>query len=288
VASILAADLGSSISANSAGAGQSAPDNGQLPDCGASGWDAGNCYAASSADISADPLVSIGTGGARGWAAADATASSAAAQTAHVTLSALGVLLGDLGTASSSSTCLPGQDCTTSSSFTEASLFNGALAAKSADDGSLLVSINGSDYQPASALNGPQTVHDGAVTAQVSAAGSALEVSVPVSLDQLLTALQQPDTLDSFGATDAGSTITLDLILGGQDTGTAGNRTAGLRVGLGVSADIEVSVYGLLGASLTFDDSNLGNLADIQLAYTAATGFDGTGSGGAPDPPSLK
>jgi hypothetical protein len=149
------------------------------------------------------------------------------------------------------------------------------------------VSINGGEFQPVSALTGSQSVTDGAVTAQVSAAGSALEVSVPLTLDQLLTALQQPDTLDSLGATDAGSTITLDLILGGQDTGTAGNRTAGLRVGLGLSADVEISVYGLLGASLTFADSNGGNLADIQLAYTAATGFDGSSSGGT-DPASLK
>jgi hypothetical protein len=59
VASILAADLGQSISADSAGANQSAPNNGDLPDCATSGWDAGNCFAAASADISADPLVSI-------------------------------------------------------------------------------------------------------------------------------------------------------------------------------------------------------------------------------------
>jgi hypothetical protein len=274
MSSDLAADLDATYVANSSGSAVSAPTDGSFPDCTGDGWGSDNCYASDTVTSAVNPVVDLNAASVRGYAAADSTGSTSGARTGGVTLSALGVDVGSLGTATSSATCTVSGTCNTTGSFTDASLLDGTVTAQSAPDGSVLVSISGGDYEPVSALTGPVSVTDGDTTATVQPAGDALEVSIPMTLDQLLAGLGVTDDLADLGAYDAGSNITLDVILGGQDAQSSTTRGSGLRVGVGVNADVEVSVFGLIGASIEAADTSSGNAADLQLAFTTATAPD--------------
>ena len=161
MSSDLAADLDASYVANSSNAAQPAPADDTYPDCTADGWSADNCYSSDAITSAVNPVVSLSASSVRGFAAGDTTGSKSAAHTSGVTLSALGIDLGSLGTATSSAVCLPHGTCTTTDAFSGANLLDGTIAAKSAADGSVLVSLNGADYQPASGLADGTTVTDG-------------------------------------------------------------------------------------------------------------------------------
>jgi hypothetical protein len=268
----LAADLNDAYMATSGDNAQSAPSDGSFPDCGSDGWTSNDCYSATSITSAVNPVVSVTAARAEGYAAADSNAATAAARTTDVDLSALGVDVGTLGTATSTTACPDSGDCTTSSSFDNVRLLGGAVQAKTADDGSVQVAVNGGDFQPVSDLADGTTVSDGDLSATVQPVGDAVEVSIDLTLDQLLTGLGVADDLADLSAYDAGSTITLDVILGGQDAGASNSRGSGVRVGIGVSADIEISVLGLVGDSVTVTDTPTGNVTDLQLAFTTANG----------------
>ena len=220
----------------------------------------------------------------QGYAAADATGSYSAARTAGLDLSVLGISLGDLGVASSSSQCLASGVCSSAGTLASLSLLSGVVSARTATDGSLQVSVNGSSFAPLSALTSPTTVSAAGVTATVQAQGAALRVNVALSLDQLLGALGIADVLSSLNASVLSSTITLSLTIGaGQATTTGGVSAWGLELGLGLSADIEISVVGLVQVSVVVPgDATSGNLLDLELAYTTATSAASTGLSGAP------
>jgi hypothetical protein len=267
----LAADLNDSYIATSGDDAQSAPSGDAYPDCSSSGWNSQNCYSAAQLVSAVNPVVSVNAAAAEGYAAADNDAATSAAKTTDVELSTLGVDVGSLGTAGATTTCLLNADCTTTGSFADASLLDGAVKVRSASDGSVEVAVAGGDYQALASL-GDTMVGDGDLTAGVKPSGDAVEVSINLTLDQLLTGLGVANDLADLSAYDAGSTITLDVILGGQDAGASSNRGSGLRVGIGVNADIEISVFGLIGDSVTVQDTPSGNATDLQLAFTTAIG----------------
>jgi hypothetical protein len=268
----LAADLNDAYLASSSDNSQSAPNDGSFPDCGSDGWSQDDCYSATSIVSAVNPVVSVTAARAEGYAAQDSDGATAAARTTDVDLSALGVDVGTLGTAEASTACPDSGACTTTGSFDNVQLLGGAVQAKSNGNGAVLVAVNGDDFQPASDLAGSTAVTDGDLSATVQPVGDAVEVSVNLTLDQLLTGLGVANDLADLSAYDAGSTITLDVILGGEDAGASDSRGDGLRVGIGVTADIELSVLGLVGDSITVNDTPTGNVTDLQLAFTTATG----------------
>ena len=104
-----------------------------------------------------------------------------------------------------------------------------------------------------------------------------------MTLDNLLTAIGVPDTLDSLGATDTGSTVTLDLTIGaGAKSTSSGASGWGLEVGIGLDVNLQLSVLGLATIGVVAPDSSTGNLVDLQLAYTSADDVDATDPSGAP------
>ena len=283
VSDVVSGLVGAGYEANSPNTPQSPPSSG-FPDCSTGTWTSATCYGPLVPTISAAPLLTLGTGTLQGYAAADATGSYSAARTAGLDLSVLGISLGDLGVASSSSQCLASGVCSSAGTLASLSLLSGVVSARTATDGSLQVSVNGSSFAPLSALTSPTTVSAAGVTATVQAQGAALRVNVALSLDQLLGALGIADVLSSLNASVLSSTITLSLTIGaGQATTTGGVSAWGLELGLGLSADIEISVVGLVQVSVVVPgDATSGNLLDLELAYTTATSAASTGLSGAP------
>jgi hypothetical protein len=283
VDSVVAGLLGTGFSATSPGAAQSPPASG-YPDCSTSGWNTGDCYGPLVPSVSAAPLVTIGTGTVQGYAAADATGSYARAQTTDLVLSLLGVSIGDLGVATSSSQCLATRVCSSAGQLAGVSLFGGALAVRTDSTGALQVSVGGGAYASLTAFTST-TVTGSGVTAHAAAQGSTLRVGVDLTLDQLLTTLGIADTLSQLGAADAGSTVTLTLSFGsGTSTGTDDTRAWGLDIGVGLAVNASISVLGLVSVNLTVSDTSAnGDLLDLQLGYSAAANADDNPTGGPPN-----
>jgi hypothetical protein len=274
---------GAGLSANSPSSPLSPPSSG-YPDCSSSGWSSDTCFGPLVPNISAAPLLTLGTGTLQGYAAADSSGAYGKARTAGIVLSLLGLPLGTLGVAESSSRCLTGHDCTSGGTLTGLSLLGGAIAAQTGSDGGLQVSVGGGALLPASSLSAPVTVNAAGLTASVqSAANGTLQVSVGLGLSSLLSALGI-GSLDALNGTDAGSTIALTLTIGsGASASSTSSSAWGLEIGLGIQADIAISVLGIVSVGLSIDsDSGTGNLADLQLAYSAATPPDNVNPSGAP------
>ncbi len=273
---------GTGLVANSTSSSQSPPGSG-FPTCTSGGWSTDNCYSVASVPVPAAPVLNLTTGALQGYAAADSSGAYASAQTAGVSLSLLGVNIGTLGVVSSTSQCLASTACSSGSSITGVSLLNGTVAVKSASDGSLLVSVNGGGYASLAAL-GQSTVSAAGLSAIVGPSNGYLKVAISLSLDQLLTGLGISDVLSSLNASDSGSQITLTLMLGGRQDSASETRAWGLRLGVGLTADIGISVLGLVSAAVSVTDSSAtGDLVDLQLAYTSAANADGSSNpSGAP------
>ena len=275
-----------SLVANSTGS-QSAPSSGTWPACSDSGWNSTNCYNASTTAAAGGVPVSLSLGAAKGWASSDSSTAAAGSQVASASVTALGLNVATVDTAQSVTSCTgpngsQSGSCTSSPSFGTANLVGGGVKVTSAADGSLLVSVGGASPVPVGSLPGQSTVTWNGSTVAVTASGSSLELAIPMTLDQLLSQLGIADTLSSLNATDDGSTITLDVYVGPWSASSP-SRTAGLRIGIGLTADIAVSVLGLVDVTVSQGDSSLGNLAAVELAYTAAAAADSS-DGSAPLP----
>jgi hypothetical protein len=131
------------------------------------------------------------------------------------------------------------------------------------------LNVNGTTYAGITSL---PTLNISGIT--VSSYGTALMVSIPLSLGQILTALQIPSTVaNSLTALGLNSTLALRLIVGPNSTLT--NRTASAW-GLGVSADLSGSlsfnllnlVVATINVPTGITGSNLGNVLDLRLAYS--------------------
>jgi hypothetical protein len=281
VSSLVSGLLGAGYVANSPSSAQPPPSSG-YPDCGSNGWNSSDCYGPLVPSISVPPLLTLGTGTLQGYAAADSTGSYAAAGTADPALSLLGVSVGDLGVSSSTSQCLsPSRVCSSSSALTSVSLLGNTVAVKSTSSG-LQVSLGGGSFVALSALTAT-TVTGAGVTAHLQAQGAALRIGIDLSLGQLLSALGIANTLDSLGATDNGSTISLNLVIGNGSTSTTDVTKAwGLELSAGLAVNVALSVLGLVSVNLSAPDSSTGNLFDIQFAYSAAANADNSNVSGAP------
>jgi hypothetical protein len=269
--------------ANSPSSAQSPPASG-YPTCASDGWNSDDCYGPLVPTISAAPLLTLGTGTLQGYAAADSTGSFGQAQTAGLMLSLLGINVGNLGVASSASQCLASHVCSSSSTLTGLSLLAGAVAAKTASDGSLLVSLNSGSYVALSTVSSPVTLSAaGVLSATAQSVGGALQLKIGLSLHDLLGALGIADVLSSLDATDSGSAVTLTMTIG-PGTQTASDTTSawGLEVGIGLSANLQLSVLGLVTVGLVATDPTGANLVDLQLGYTSAVNATNTDPSGAP------
>lgn len=282
VGDLAGALTGAGLAANSPGTPQSPPASG-YPDCASGGWTNDTCFGPLVPTISAAPLLSLGSGTLQGYAAADPTGSYAKARTAGIALNVLGVSLGNLGVAESSAQCVS-QVCAGQSSLTGLSLLGGAVAARTGDDGTLQVSLNGSSFTAPSAYSSPTTLSGAGVSATAQAQGGLLKITVGLGLDQLLTAVGIPDVLAGLNASGAGSTISLTVTIGaGSSTSGDSASAAGLEIGLGLSANISISVLGLVTVGVSAPDTSAtGNLIDLRLAYTTAANAQAPNPSGAP------
>jgi hypothetical protein len=282
IADVAAGLDGSGYVANSPDTAQSPPGSG-FPTCGSTGWTGGDCFGPLLPAVSAAPLISVGTGTVQGYGAADATGAYGAAQTSNVAVSLLGISLGSLGVAGSTSQCLANRVCSSTGTLTGLSLLSGAVAAK-ITGGALQVSLNGGAYKSLGSITSPVTLSAAGITATAQTVNGMLQLNVGLSLDSLLTALGIADVLSSLGASDNGSTITLTVNLGaGTSTSTDTTSGWGLEVGLGLSANVSISVLGLIGITVAAPDTTTtGDLMDMQLAYSAATNADVSAAGAPP------
>lgn len=261
------------LNASSSDTGQSAPGSG-YPDCSSGQWNSDTCYGPVGANAGLDSIMTVGTPSVQGYATADATGAYGAARTASVSANLLGVSFGSLGTVESSSKCLVSKDCSSTASVSGVSLIGGKVAAR-VDASGLTVSVNGSSYGPVGNYSTPVSVTGGGQQATVQAQNGQLLVTTPMSLAQLLSAFSLPP-LTGLNATDAGSTINVDLLLGaGNPNGDKSTNSWGLEVGIGFQASIQINVAGLVNVSLvTGGPTPTSNLADLKLAFTSADDVD--------------
>jgi hypothetical protein len=283
VADLVAGLTAAGYDADSPSTAQAPPSSG-FPTCTAGTWNADDCYGPLVPTVSAAPLLSLGTGTLQGYAAADSTGAYARAGTAGVLLSLLGVNVGNLGLADAAAQCLANGTCTATSTLTGLSLLSGTVAAKTAGDGSLLVSIAGGPYVAVSTLSSPVSVSAaGVLSATVQAQSGALRIKVGLGLTDLLAALGIGASLSSVNATDAGSAVTLSLTIGpGTKSSSAAASAWGLDVSVGLDVNVQLSVLGLVTVGLAAPDSATGNLVDLQLAYASAADTDNSPISGAP------
>lgn len=283
ISDLVAGLTGSGYVANSPTSAQSPPASG-FPTCGSNGWSTDDCYGPLVPTISAAPLLTLGTGTLQGYAAADSTGAYARSRTAGLTLSLLGVSVGNIGVSDSTSQCLATRVCSSTASLTGVSLLGGAVRVQSDSSGAVQVSLNNGSFVALSSLTSSTTVSAAGVTAHVQGQGSMLRVGIDLSLTQLLGALGVADVLGTLGATDAGTTASLTLTVGtGKATATDTTKAWGLELGVGLSANVAISVLGLISVGVSAPDTTTnGDLFDAQFAYTAAANADSTNTSGAP------
>ncbi len=253
------------------------------PGCTDGAFTSSTCYVALNQGVDGGSIVSLKIPTVRGYTLADANGNQALsghAETTHPDLSVLGVDIGDLGAITASSTCAntgtPVATPVAQSSLADASLLGGAVTADTVD-GALQVSVGGTP------LTGSTTVPYGSRVVTVSFDGSALTLSVPLGLSDLLAGagINAPD-----GITDAGdSTLALTVKIGpGISNQTAGSQAWGLETEVGLNGTLQLGIAGLATAALTVaptggvdSSSNLFNLGLAVTNCTAAADSDGTG-----------
>ena len=277
---------------------QSAPASG-FPNCTTGGWNRQDCYSASSGNALGVPgVLSLGLNAAQGYAAADSTGYQAAAQVADPSLSLLGISIGDLGVAQSSATCPTTGSCSASVSLTNASLLGGLIKLKTATGSNLLqVQLGTNPWIPLSSLGTSLTAVGTGISAKAD--GTFLQINISISLTQLLSGLGLGGLLSSLAGLDlTGTSLTLSVLVGPGSSTSNGATAWGLDVGLDLSGSINISatslLSGLLGSAsitipsgITGSPTALGNLASLELAYTAVTAGSAVSSAPVWFPPGL-
>jgi hypothetical protein len=136
-----------------------------------------------------------------------------------------------------------------------------------------IVNLNVNSVAYANGVLGLPTVTVSGVT--ISPFGNSVLVSIPLSVSQILAALNLPtaviSTLNTFAPT---STLALRLVIGPNATVTSRSVSAwGLGVGVDLSGSLDFNLLGLITASVNvptgISGSNSGNLLDLRLAYVA-------------------
>ena len=281
-----------------------APD---FPTCTDPGWTSTTCYSLASVSTPAatSGVIDLGLPLVHGYTDADPDTEDnqpmiGRAQVTDPTLSLLGVAIGDLGVADSTSTC-PTADSSTSdsaatlsaeASLTGASLLGGAVAAHVADDtGTLMVSVAGAAAVAVSELDTQTlTLANGLPVTVGSAGNNGLGLTIHLGLADLLGGL---GLAAISGLTGLAGSIDLSVVLapGGHTTSSDGSASAaGLQVKVGLGGTLGLSVLGLIGANLTVSAQSggaTGDLLDLQLARTSCAGGPTAPAGSVWYPPGL-
>ena len=260
------------------------------------------CYsAAGSGAISASPLATVSVGALSGYTQQVTTAADATtpifgrAQEASSSISILPAIttlanpLVSTGVVDSKANC-PNDGTSApsaSASASNISLLGGVVKLSVVSDYIANVVFNGTTYPTVSAV---PTVTVGGVTLQPY--GDSIVVSLSLSLSQILTGLAIPSSITStlLGYGNAGTALTLSLVIGPNTTVTNTSAVAwGLEVGVDLSGSLAFSLptgsagTPIVGASISvptgITGSTFGNLLDLRLAYTACA--DGASSAGA-------
>lgn len=193
------------------------------------------------------------------------------------------------GTVDSISSC-PNDGTTPPSAHAGATnirLVGGLVTMSVASDRIANLVVNGVSYASVNAL--PVVSVAGVV---VQPFGSSVEVTLPLTLAQVATGLGLPSsvisTLSTFGI--AGTSLNLSLVIGPETIVTKTTAQAwGLGLGVDLSGSLNFNLLGLVGATVTvptgIGGSNLGNVLDLRLGYTACTvGASGAGASKAVPP----
>jgi hypothetical protein len=283
------------------------------------------CYSAATASVNGAPFASIGAGFVSGYAeqvdaSADATnpifgRASVATPTVSV-LPGISSLIPGLpnvtnplvsaGAANSKANCpndgpagasKPNTPPSVKISTTGVTLLGGLIKFDVLDGQLVNLWVNGTQYQ----LNGPKqsgipeltTLTVSGVT--ISPYGSSILVSLPLTVDQVLTGLGLPASVTSqLVGLSPTSTVKLSLVVGPNSTIT--NRAAyawGLGIGVDLSGSLAFNLFGVVTATVNIPtgirQSNLGNVLDLRLAYSSClSGFQPAGQGAPPPiPPAL-
>jgi hypothetical protein len=156
--------------------------------------------------------------------------------------------------------------------------------------------VNGTSYQ----INGPRNSgipELGSVTVAgvtVTPYGNAVRVSIPLTVNQVLTGLGLPasviSALTGFSPT---SSVTMNLIVGPNSALTSTTASAwGLGIGVDLSGSLSFNILDLVTANVKIPtgvgSGNFGNVLDLRLAYTACqSGVKVSGSVTKAIPPAL-
>jgi hypothetical protein len=265
------------------------------PTCSAPGWSAQTCYKLTNVGVPAAPLINLSIPTVRGYTDADPSVANGQpfigrAEVAHPQLDLLGASIGDLGDINSLSTC-PTSGSTPAapspaSSLVGLSLLGGLITATVSDSHSGLaaVSVGGTPLVGIQSITTP----DG-LPATVSLDGGLLTITLSLDLSALLGGLGLGAIAGLTGL--AGSNLALTLHIGpGNTAGTTTAQTWGLEVKANLSGTVNLSLLGLVGASLVVGPSvgaaSDADLLDLKFASTNCT----TGQSAAPNiwiPPGL-
>lgn len=260
-----------------------------LPSPCTSGSSTRPCYTVTSGlnAVNLPPLVNLGLTAVTGYTQETPTALDSTnsmfgrAQVVGTTVSPLPAIsslanpLVSTGTVDSLANC-PNDGATSPSahaSATNVSLVGGLVSLSVASDQIANLVVNHVSYTSVSAL--PVLSVGGVV---VQPYGTSIEITLPLTLAQIATGLGLPSsvisTLTTYGI--AGTSLNLRLIVGPDTEVTKTTAQAwGLGIGVDLSGSLSFNLLGLVGATVTvptgIGGSNLGNLLDLRLGYTACT-----------------
>jgi hypothetical protein len=152
------------------------------------------------------------------------------------------------------------------------SLLGGLIALTVSNNSIATVTVGGTNYTlntlPATAIAG----------VNLSKYGSALKISIPLTLQQLEVALNlSASAIAQLNANATSSaSLTLTAIVGPNTVVTSTSAKAwGLGIGVDLSGSLGFNLAGLVGATVTVPSGigggNYGNLLDARLAYSACT-----------------
>lgn len=265
------------------------------------------CYQAPSTSVNGAPFATVGLGLLKGYAEqvdkpADATnpifarASTATSQVSVLPgISSLANPVVSAGLVNAKATCpndgavgatKPATAPSVNISATGVTMLGGLVSFGVLDGELTSLVVNGTSYPDVLHL---PTVTVGNVT--ISAYGTSVLVSIPLSVDQVLAGLGLPsDVVDQLSLLAPTSTVKLSLVVGPNATVT--NRTAsawGLGIGADLSGALTFNLFGVVGAKVTIPTGighgNYGNLLDLRLAYTTCVSGINVGSAGGGVPP---
>jgi len=282
------------------------------------------CYSATSSSANGNPLASVSLGLLNGYveqvqAAADATNpifGRASASSPQVSvLPGITSLIPGLPTAvnplvsasvvSAKATCpndgavgasKPATAPSIAETVSNVNLLGGLVTFGVLDGKLTSLKVNGISYQ-INGLSGSGIPELGSVTVAgvtIAPYGNSVIASIPLTVAQVLAGLGLPATvvsaLNGFTPT---SSVTMSLVVGPNSRVTSTSASAwGLGIGVDLSGDLSFNILNLVTAKVRIptgiSGSNLGNLLDLRLAYTACqSGVNLSGSVTKAVPPAL-